>query len=76
MSDALAGLEGVKVFIDDILVYGQGDTYAQAVEDHDRKIRILFRRLRENNIKLNPNKTQFKKDKIKYMGHIISDKGI
>ena len=31
MIDALAGIEGVKVFIDDILVYGQGETFEEAV---------------------------------------------
>ena len=35
MNDALSGLEGIKVFIDDILVYGQGETLEQAVADHD-----------------------------------------
>ena len=60
MNDALAGLDGVKVFIDDILVYGQGETREEAVRDHDEKIRKLFQRLKEENIKLNSQKIQFK----------------
>ena len=42
MNDALAGLDGVKVFIDDILVYGQGETMEEATKDHDHKIHELF----------------------------------
>lgn len=42
MNDALAGLDGVKIFIDDILVYGQGDTLQEAIADHDIKVHKLF----------------------------------
>ena len=45
MNDALAGLDGIKVFIDDILVYGQGETIEDAVADHDIKVQRLFQRL-------------------------------
>ena len=45
MNDALAGLNGVKVFIDDILVFGQGETLEEATKDHDNKIHKLFERL-------------------------------
>ena len=73
MIEALAGIDGVRVFIDDILVFGQGDTLAEAIQDHDMKIRKLFERLTKLNIKLNPEKIQYKKKNIKYMGHVISD---
>ena len=33
MADTLAGIDGVKVFIDDILVYGSGDTLQEALAD-------------------------------------------
>ena len=76
MADTLAGIDGVKVFIDDILVYGSGDTLQEALADHDRKIEKLFARLNKLNITLNPEKIQYKKRELKYMGHIISDNGI
>ena len=60
MIDALEGLQGIKVFVDDILVFGQGATMEDAVRDHDQKIHALFQRLNEQNIKLNPKKVQFK----------------
>ena len=56
MIDSLSGLDGVRVFVDDILVFGQGETFEEAVQDHDRKINELFKRLEKLNIKLNPEK--------------------
>ena len=56
MNNAISDLDGIKVFIDDILVYGKGNTMTEALADHDRKVDSLFQRLRENNIKLNPDK--------------------
>ena len=38
MIDALSDLEGVKVFVDDILVYGKGDSMEDAIKDHDFKV--------------------------------------
>lgn len=72
MADALAGLDGIKVFIDDILVYGSGDNLQEAIIDHDKKVEKLFCRLKALNIKLNPEKVQYKKSQLKYMGHVIS----
>ena len=76
MFEALGDLEGVIIFVDDILVFGQGENYEEAVKDHDQKIIKLFERLRNQKIKLNADKVQFKQTKIKYMGHIITDQGI
>ena len=35
----IEGLPGVLSIHDDILVYGEGDTYADAHQDHDRKLK-------------------------------------
>ena len=45
MNDALCDLEGVKIFVDNILIYGQGDTMEDTIKDHDRKVHSLFERL-------------------------------
>ena len=42
MSEALGDIDGIKVFIDDILIYGQGETLEEAMIDHDIKIHKLF----------------------------------
>ena len=56
MHEALDDLEGTHVYVDDILVCGKGDTIEEALKDHDEKIRMLFDRLRQQNIKLNSEK--------------------
>ena len=47
MHEALDDIEGVKVYVDDLLVFGRGDTMEEAVRDHDKNIKMLFDRLRE-----------------------------
>ena len=50
---ALEGLDGVKPIFDDILVFGVGETQAEALSDHDAKLKALFERCRTKGIKLN-----------------------
>ncbi|CAC5408070.1 unnamed protein product [Mytilus coruscus] len=38
------GLPGVRSIVDDILIYGEGDTEEEAIDDHDRKFRALMER--------------------------------
>ena len=44
LEQALEGLEGVKPIFDDILIFGVGETQAEALADHDAKLRALFER--------------------------------
>lgn len=44
MNQALAGLEGVLDIVDDVLIYGVGDTEEQANADHDQKLIKLLER--------------------------------
>lgn len=44
MNQALAGLEGVLDIVDDVLIYGVGDTKEQASADHDQKLIKLLER--------------------------------
>jgi len=47
MNRALCGLTGTRSFIfDDIILY------ANSLDDHDKKLRDMFRRLRQKNLKL------------------------
>jgi hypothetical protein len=36
------GLPGVRSIIDEILIYGEGDTEEEAIADHDVKFRTLI----------------------------------
>ena len=58
------------VFIDDILCH------SSTFEQHLEHLSAIFQRLRNSNLKLNPKKCQFAAQRVEYLGHIMSDKGI
>ena len=47
LDEAVSGLKGAKVIVDDILVYGEGETVAEAERDHDQCLTFLLHRARE-----------------------------
>lgn len=63
--------ESVLVYLDDIVIY----TY-DGVNKHLSIVREVFRRLREANLQLKPEKCNFLMKKVKYLGHILSTSGI
>lgn len=56
----------VLVFIDDILVYSKNE------EEHKEHLKLVLQSLREHQLYPKLNKCEFYKDKMKYLGHIIS----
>lgn len=62
--------EGSDVYIDDIIVWGK------TKEEHDERLAKVLKLAKENNVKFNLNKCNFGKNKIEYMGHVISDRGM
>jgi hypothetical protein len=72
MNNVLSGLTGTRcfIFLDDIVIY------ANSLVDHDRKLRDVFRRLRKYNPKLQPDKCEFFRKEVTFLGHIISEHGV
>lgn len=72
MTIAMAGLspECAFIYVDDIVVIGCSENH------HLRNLENVFERLRMYNLKLNPEKCDFFKSEVTYLGHKISDKGI
>ena len=72
MNVVLSGLTGSRcfVFVDDIVVY------AKSLEEHYAKIRQVFDRLRESNLNLMPEKCEFLRKEVSYLGHVISENGV
>ena len=58
------------VFLDDIVVY------AKSLADRGAKIRQVFDRPRESNLKLKPEKCEFLRNEVRYLGHVISENGV
>eukprot|EP00116_Pleurobrachia_bachei_P000983 sb/3461245/ len=57
-------------FLDDVLIGSDSE------EDHIDKLQFVLERLSWGNIKISPSKTQLFKKQVKFLGHIISKKGI
>ena len=56
----------VVVFIDDILIY------SKSKEEHEEHLRIVLQKLREHQLYAKFSKCNFFKDKIQYLGHVIT----
>lgn len=68
----LTGLQGVEmaVFMDDIIVYGK------SLNEHMEKLRKLLILLKKAGLVLSPEKCQFLKKEVTYLGHIITKDGV
>jgi len=56
--------------MDDIVIY------AISLEEHARKYNLLIERLRRANLKLQPDKCEFLKTEVTYLGHVIGKDGV
>ena len=70
VNEVLSGLTFAFGYLDDILVFSAD------METHLKHLRILFERLRSDDLKLKEVKCNFLKKHIQYLGHIISGEGI
>lgn len=72
MNNVLSGLQGNELFVylDDIVIY------ARSLEEHEHKFNRLMERLREANLQLQPDKCEFLRKEVVYLGHIISEEGV
>ena len=70
VNQALEGLNGVLDIVDDILVYGIGESIEEANADHDKNLEAL------RGMALNKDKLMLKRKEVPFMGHILTDKGV
>ena len=54
------------IFMDDIIIF------SRSVEEHLVHLQKVFGRLRQANVKLNPKKCSFVKQKVEYLGHVVT----
>ena len=67
LSQVLSGLDFYFVFLDDILVY------STSWKEHLQHLEMVFKCLKEENLKINLEKCQFFKKHLHYVGHLISE---
>lgn len=72
MGHILRGLEYrfALIYIDDITIF------SKSVEEHLIHLEEVFRRLREANVKLNPKKCSFVRQKVEYLGQVVTPDGV
>ena len=70
MSAILCDLEGVVCQMDDILVFGKDQA------EHDGRLTAVFKRIESAGVTLNPEKCEFSRRKLSFLGHIINEAGV
>ena len=63
-------ISGVETYMDELLIAGK------TIEDHDMILRKVLEKARQKGIKLRPAKCSMRVKEVKFIGHIITDKGI
>ena len=58
------------VYLDDIFIY------SSSLEEHVSSIKKIFNRLREHNLKIQPDKCQFMRRETVFLGHIVTEQGV
>lgn len=72
MNAVLGGLIGkiCYVYLDDIIIFGE------SLEKHLENIKDVFRRLIENNLKIQLDKCEFLKRETEFLGHVVTPEGV
>ena len=66
----LQGCEGVKNISDDLIIHGSN------IKQHDERLFAVLDKLKQSGLTLNKEKCQFRLNKLVFMGHVLSDKGV
>ena len=70
MDRVLVGLPFIFVYLDDVLIASPDHA------SHRHHLREVFGRLRENGLTINPKKSVFGQEEVKFLGHRVSASGI
>ena len=70
MNTILDGLKGVRCQVDDILIFGRNQT------EHDSRLIAVLKRIQAAKVTLNPEKCEFRRSQVKFLGHLIDSDGI
>lgn len=57
-------------YMDDVLIMGE------TLAEHNKKLREVLGQLRKHNIKIEPDKCEFLKVELNYLGHVVTTKGV
>lgn len=63
-------LKEVLVFLDDIIIF------SATLEEHEERLLRVLSRLKQFGLKLSPEKCKFFQSSVRYLGHVVSEKGV
>ena len=67
IDENLGVLESVKAIVDEILIWGDDDSFEEATASRDKKLLTLLKRCQRKNVNLNKEKFLLKKTELFYM---------
>ena len=70
MEQVLQCIEGMLVFLNDILVTSKSE------EEHLKRLDLVLTRLEEHRLRLNVSKCAFLQQQVEYLGHLIDADGL
>lgn len=70
MMDALSGIPGVEIYLDDVLIH------APDMQEHNVRLKLVLQRCKELGLTLNPDKCVYAQEKLSFLGHELSAKGV
>ena len=72
MNSVFMGLIGTRcfVYLDDVIIFGE------TLLEHNTRLREVFDKLRQFNLKIEPDKCEFLKTELKYLGHVVTGEGV
>ena len=72
MDEVLKDLQNkiCMVFMDDVIVFSTGLT------EHIQNLKLVFKKLREANLKIQLDKCEFLRREVEFLGHVVTPDGI
>jgi len=70
MNKVIGKIKGAMVYLDDILIF------TETRDRHYEIIRTVLTAIKNAGLRVNPEKCQFLRDEIKFLGHVISQEGV
>ena len=58
------------VYLDDVTIFGE------TLHEHHARLRADFEKLRQFNLKIEPDKCEFLKTELNYLGHVVTSEGV
>lgn len=70
MVEIIDGIECVKIYLDDLLIHSKSH------QVHIEDLKTVLNRLKSRNMTINKSKSEFFKQKVRFLGQIVSGEGV